>query len=52
MDFVIVELDRAEPDARRQAHDRIAMNAGKALGRADRAALGEGADHGDLLVKG
>jgi hypothetical protein len=51
MDGAIMELDRPKADARRKAHDRIAMNAGQALGRADGAALGEGGDDGDLPVK-
>ena len=51
MDRPIVELDCAEADARRETHDRIAMNAGQSLDRADATSLGQGSDNGDLLVK-
>jgi hypothetical protein len=51
MDGAIVKLDRAEADARGEAHDRIAMNASQALGRADGATFAYGTDDSDLLFE-
>ncbi len=41
-----------EYDAGGKAHDRVAMNSGKALGGADRHALSEGGYDCDLLIAG
>ena len=51
MDGAIVKLDRAETNASGEAHDRVAMDAGQALDRANRTALSQGADDGDLLIE-
>ena len=51
MDGAIVKLDRAETNASGEAHDRVAMDASQALDRANRTALSEGADDGDLPIE-
>ena len=45
-----MKLGAAIADTDSEAHDRVAMNAGQPLGRADRAAFGQGRDDSYLLV--